>query len=93
MLPKSTRLRYLWPAPVGIAGVLTGHLLAASFSSAFRSSHFAIECVILGSVLAAIAYTVRLWPGRKGRGISVSWVVNVTFLFLVVIAIAFVARR
>ena len=77
---KLSILRYLWPAPMGLALFLIG-LAIAKFGShrAFLNVHFWLEIGIVVSMFASVIYSIRL--SGKGRSLAPRWVRNLNAVF------------
>lgn len=73
-------LRYGWPAPTGLALILSGYCVHHFLGKwAFLSSHFWFEIGLIISLLASVVYAIRL--GGKGRTLAPRWVWVINLCF------------
>ena len=62
--------------------MILGYILGAMQPETFRHTHGYFEVALLVGLLAAIGYTVRLWPYRTDRRLKVPLRINLCFIAL-----------
>lgn len=73
---------FCWPPFLAIVPLVIGSLLGATQPETFRHTHGYFEIAMMIGLMAAVGYTVRLWPYRADRRFKVPIYVNLGFIFL-----------
>lgn len=73
---------FCWPPFLAIVPVTVGYFLGSTQPETFRHTHGYFEIAMMIGLMAAVGYTVRLWPHRADRLFKVPIYVNLGFIIL-----------
>ena len=74
---------FCWPPFLSIVPFIVGHFLGATQPEAFRHTHGYFEIAMVIGLIAAVGYTIRLWPYRTDKRFKAPFYTNLGFIILV----------